>query len=76
MVLIKNILGKFETYVYTKLTLILHFRLFMEFRWFKKEVIYLRDKYKHDGGKVYWNRISLSVLTQSKDKVKNLLKLI
>jgi len=73
MVPITNILGKFETYVYTKPNFDPAPRLFMEFRWLKKEVIYLRDKYKHDGGKVYWNR-PIVCLTQSKDKVKNLLK--
>ena len=72
---ITNILGKFETYVYTKPNFDPAPRLFMEFRWLKKEVIYLSDKYKHDGGKVYWNR-PIVCLTQSKDKVKNLLKLI
>ena len=71
---IKNILGKFETYVYTKPNFDPAPRLFMEFRWLKKEVIYLRDKYKHDGGKVYWNR-PVKCLTQSKDKVANLLEL-
>ena len=75
MVPITNILGKFETYVYTKPNFDPAPRLFMEFRWLNKEVIYLRDKYKHDGGKVYWNR-PVVCLTQSKDKVKNLLKLI
>ena len=75
MVPITNILGKFETYVYTKPNFDPAPRLFMEFRWLKNEVIYLRDKYKHDGGKVYWNR-PIVCLTQSKDKVKNLLKLI
>ena len=70
---INNILGKFETYVYTKPNFDPAPRLFMEFRWLKKDVIYLRDKYKHDGGKVYWNR-PIVCLTQSKDKVKNLLK--
>ena len=72
---ITNILGKFETYVYTKPNFDPAPRLFMEFRWLKKEVIYLRDKYKQDGGTVYWNR-PIVCLTQSKDKVKNLLKLI
>ena len=75
MVPITNILGKFETYVYTKPNFDPAPRLFMEFRWLKKEVIYLRDKYKHDVGKVDWNRPGIC-LTQSKDKVKNLLKLI
>ena len=71
---IKNILGKFETYVYTKPNFDPAPRLFNEFRWLKKEVIYLRDKYKQDGGRVYWNR-PIKCLTQSKDKVANLLKL-
>ena len=74
MVPIKNILGKFETYVYTKPNFDPAPRLFNEFRWLKKEVIYLRDKYKQDGGKVYWNR-PVKCLTQSKDKVANLLEL-
>ena len=72
---ITNILGKFETYVYTKPNFDPAPRLFMEFRLLKKEVIYLRDKYKQDGGTVYWNR-PVICLTQSKDKLKNLLKLI
>ena len=74
MVPITNILGKFETYVYTKPNFDPAPRLFNEFRWLKKEVIYLRDKYKQDGGKVYWNR-PVKCLTQSKDKVANLLEL-
>ena len=72
---IKNILGKFETYVYTKPNFDPAPRLFNEFRWLKKEVIYLRDKYKQDGGIVYWNR-PVKCLTQSKDKIANLLNLI
>ena len=72
---IKNILGKFETYVYTKPNFDPAPRLFNEFRWLKKEVIYLRDKYKQDGGTVYWNR-PVKCLTQSKDKVANLLNYV
>ena len=72
---IKNILGKFESYVYTKPNFDPAPRLLMEFRWLKKQVIYLRDKYKQDGGKVYWNR-PVTCLSQSKDKLKNLLKLL
>ena len=72
---IKNILGKFETYVYTKPNFDPAPRLFNEFRWLKKKVIYLRDKYKQDGGKVYWNR-PVKCLTQSKDKIANLLNLL
>ena len=72
---IKNILGKFETYVYTKPNFDPAPRLFNEFRWLKKEVIYLRDKYKQDGGTVYWQR-PVRCLTQSKDKVANLLNYV
>ena len=75
MVPITNVLGKFESYVYTKPNFDPAPRLFMEFRWLKKQVIYLRDKYKQDGGKVYWNR-PVTCLSQSKDKLKNLLKLL
>ncbi len=75
MVPIKNILGKFETYVYTKPNFDPAPRLFNEFRWLKKEVIYLRDKYKQDGGMVYWNR-PVKCLTQSKEKIANLLNLL
>ena len=75
MVPITNILGKFETYVNTKPNFDPAPRLFMEFRWLKKEVIYLRDKYKQDGGTVYWNR-PVKCLTQSKDKVANLLNYV
>ena len=72
---IKNILGKFETYVYTKPNFDPATLLFNEFRWLKKEVIYLRDKYKQDGGMVYWNR-PVKCLTQSKEKIANLLNLL
>ena len=72
---IKNILGKFETYVYTKPNFDPAPRLFNEFRWLKKEVIYLRNKYKQDGGTVYWNR-PVKCLTQSEDKVANLLNYV
>ena len=75
MVPIKNILGKFETYVYTKPNFDPAPRLFNEFRWLKKEVIYLRDKYKQDGGRVYWDRPA-KCLTEQKDKIENLLKWI
>ena len=75
MVPITNILGKFETYVYTKPNFDPAPRLFNEFRWLKKEVIYLRDKYKQDGGMVYWNR-PVKCLTQSKEKIANLLNLL
>jgi hypothetical protein len=53
---IDNILGKFETYVYTKPNFDPAPRLFVEFKWIGKDVIYLRDKNIKDGGMVYWNR--------------------
>jgi len=53
---IKNILGKFETYVYTKPNFDPAPRLFVEFKWLGKNVEYVRDKNIQDGGMVYWNR--------------------
>ena len=53
---IENILGKFETYVYTKPNFDPAPRLFVEFRWLGKNVDYVRDKNIKDGGMVYWNR--------------------
>ncbi len=53
---IDNILGKFETYVYTKPNFDPAPRLLVEFKWIGKDVIYLRDKNIKDGGMVYWNR--------------------
>ena len=53
---IKNILGKFETYVYTKPNFDPAPRLFVEFKWLGKNVEYVRDKDIEDGGLVYWNR--------------------
>jgi len=53
---ISNILGKFETYVYTKPNFDPAPRLFVEFKWLGKNVEYLRDKNMKDGGMIYWNR--------------------
>ena len=59
---INNILGKFETYVYTKPNFDPAPRLFVEFKWLGKNVDYARDKVQWrdrkiiDGGRVYWNR--------------------
>ena len=59
---INNILGKFETYVYTKPNFDPAPRLFVEFKWLGKNVEYARDKVQWrdrkiiDGGRVYWNR--------------------
>ena len=53
---VENILGKFETYVYTKPNFDPAPRLFVEFKWLGKNVEYVRDKNIKDGGMVYWNR--------------------
>jgi hypothetical protein len=53
---VENLMGMFETYVYTKETFDPAPRIFQECKYFKKEVIYLRDKSIKDGGSVYWNR--------------------
>mgnify|MGYP006225226863 CR=1 FL=1 len=53
---IENILGKFETYVYTKPNFDPAPRLFVEFKWLGKNIEYLRDKNIRDGGMIYWNR--------------------
>jgi len=53
---VKNLLGMFETYVYTKNTFDPAPRIFQECRYFGKNIIYQRDKSIIDGGSVYWNR--------------------
>ena len=51
-----NLLGKFGTYVYTKSTFDPAPRIFMECKYYHKDIIYLRDRSIQDGGSVYWNR--------------------
>ncbi len=53
---VKNLLGLFKSYVYTKTYFDPAPRLMQECRWLGKEVIYLRDKNIKDGGPVYMNR--------------------
>jgi len=53
---VNNIMGMFETYVYTKNTFDPAPRIFQECRYYNKDVIYLRDKNIVDGGSVYWKR--------------------
>jgi len=53
---VENLMGMFETYVYTKETFDPAPRIFQECKYFRKNVIYLRDKTIHDGGSVYWKR--------------------
>lgn len=53
---VENVLGMFETYVYTKETFDPAPRILQECRYYNKNIIYLRDKSIVDGGSVYWNR--------------------
>jgi hypothetical protein len=53
---VENLLGCFDTYVYTKSNFDPAPRLMQECRYFKKKLIYLRDKSIKDGGSVYYNR--------------------
>ena len=53
---VKNLLGLFKTYVYTKTYFDPAPRLMQECKWLGKKVIYLRDKNIKDGGPIYYNR--------------------
>lgn len=53
---IKNMLGIFETYIYTKETFDPAPRIIQECKYYNKKIIYLRDKNIVDGGSVYWAR--------------------
>lgn len=53
---VTNLLGKFNTFVYTKSTFDPAPRIIQECKYFNKRSIYLRDKALRDGGSVYWNR--------------------
>ena len=53
---VENLMGLFETYIYTKSTFDPAPRIFQECKYYSKDVIYNRDKSIKDGGSVYWNR--------------------
>lgn len=53
---VENLMGMFETYVYTKETFDPAPRIFQECKYYSKDIIYLRDKTIVDGGSVYWKR--------------------
>lgn len=53
---VDNLLGMFDTYVYTKETFDPAPRIIQECKYFGKNVIYLRDPAIVDGGSVYWKR--------------------
>tara|TARA_B110001450_G_scaffold175370_1_gene163790 strand:- start:732 stop:1925 length:1194 start_codon:yes stop_codon:yes gene_type:complete len=72
---VENILGKFESYVYTKPNFDPAPRLFVEFKWLGKNVDYVRSKDIKDGGMVYWNR-PMPTKKIYKDNLNVLLKLI
>ena len=53
---IDNLLGLFQTYVYTKTTFDPAPRLIQECKYFGKDMVYQRPLDLRDGGKVYWKR--------------------
>ena len=53
---VKNVLGIFDTYVYTKETFDPAPRIIQECKYYGKEIIYYRDKNIVDGGSVYYKR--------------------
>jgi len=53
---VTNLLGKFNTFVYTKSTFDPAPRIVQECKYFNKNAIYMRDKSLQDGGSVYWQR--------------------
>jgi hypothetical protein len=53
---VDDLLGMFETYVYTKNTFDPAPRIFQECRYFGKDIIYQRDQSIKDGGSIYRNR--------------------
>ena len=71
---VKNLLGSFETYVYTKPNFDPAPRIIQECKYFGKKVLYMRDKEIQDGGPVYWKR-EANCLTdkRNEDKISNLL---
>jgi hypothetical protein len=53
---VENLMGRFDTYVYTKENFDPAPRLIQECKYYGKNMIYLRDKTIRDGGYVYWHR--------------------
>lgn len=53
---VENLMGLFETYVYTKQTFDPAPRIIQECKYYGKDMIYERDKNIVDGGSVYWKR--------------------
>jgi hypothetical protein len=61
MVPVTNLLGIFETYVYTKNYFDPAPRLIKECQWLGKDIDYLRDKNIKDGGLIYLNRETFDI---------------
>jgi len=53
---VTNLMGMFDTYVYTKATFDPAPRIIQECKYYGKDIIYARDKDIVDGGSVYMNR--------------------
>lgn len=53
---VTNLMGMFDTYVYTKATFDPAPRILQECKYYGKNLIYARDNEIVDGGSVYWNR--------------------
>lgn len=53
---VDNVMGLFNTYVYTKETFDPAPRIIQECKYYNKNIIYMRDKNMIDGGSVYWKR--------------------
>lgn len=70
---VKNLLGIFNTYVYTKSYFDPAPRIIQECKWLGKKVIYLRDKNIQDGGPVYFNR-PVPTKQMYKDNINILIK--
>ena len=74
---VKNLLGSFKAYVYTKPYFDPAPRLIQECKWLGKEVIYAekREKLKRDGGYIYWNR-PVPTAKMYSDNINILVKMI
>ena len=72
---VKNLLGLFKSYVYTKNYFDPAPRLIQECKWLGKEVLYLRDKNIKDGGPVYMDR-PVPTEDMYKNNINILVKLI
>ena len=70
---VTNLIGLFDTYVYTKATFDPAPRIIQECKYYDKNIIYKRDKNLKDGGSVYWKRdIYPPDITAIKNAIKEL----